>query len=85
MKYFIMCLTMFSLVGCAMFKEKPLVEKVVYVTTPIQLPARPTLPTWKATDMQCLSVEMKQKILDRDRIRKEYIDELETIIKSTHK
>lgn len=85
MKNIIVCLVLVGLIGCSAFKEKPPVEKVVYVTTPLQLPSRPTLPTWTASDMQCLSTEMKQKILDRDRLRKEYTDELEVIIKSTQK
>lgn len=78
----LLILLMIGLVGCA---AQPPVEKVVYVTTPLELPGRPTLPTWKAADMQCLSTEMKQKILDRDTLRKNYSEQLEAIIKSTHK
>lgn len=62
---------------------QPPVEKVIYTTTPLELPGRPTLPTWSASDVSCLSPELKQKMVDRERLRKEYINQLETIIKST--
>lgn len=71
------------LVGCTTIKEKQ-VDKLVYVTNPLTAPARPTLPTWTGKDMSCLSEEMKQKIRDRDRLRKEYAEDLEAIISSTH-
>lgn len=64
-------------------KEK-LVDKLVYVTNPLTAPARPTLPTWTAKDMSCLSEPMKQKIRDRDRLRREYAEDLEALINSTH-
>lgn len=72
-----------SLLGCA--SSLPPVEKVIYVTTPLSLPNKPALPTWTSADMQCLSTDMKQKILERDRVRKSYSEELEVIIKSTSK
>jgi hypothetical protein len=70
--------------GCSLFQEKKPVDKLVYVTTPLYAPARPTLPTWKGDDMECLSDEMKDKIRDRDLLRKQYAEQLETIINSTH-
>ena len=69
-----------SILGCA---STP-VEKIIYKTTPLILPTAPTLPVWKSTDMQCLSTEVKQKMLDRDRLRKEYTEQLQSVIKSTH-
>ena len=80
-------LTIIGLVGvvsCAS-NPPPAVDRVIYKTTPLSLPSRPTLDTWTASDMSCLSTEMKQKILNRDRARKAYSEELEIIIKSTQK
>jgi PBP1b-binding outer membrane lipoprotein LpoB len=73
--------------GCAIFEPKPptTVEKLIYVTVPLTLPERPTLPTFGAKDITCISPEIKQKLLDRDRLRSEYAKELETIILSTTK
>lgn len=68
--------------GCAV--NQPPAEKIVYIKTALPLPSRPTLPTWNGNDMSCLSPEMIQKIKDRDRLRKEYAEDLEAIIKSTH-
>lgn len=59
------------------------VEKLIYITNPLQLPVRPTMPVWTSVDMDCLTNEMKLKILTRDKLRKDYIEQLETIIKST--
>ena len=70
--------------GCSLFQEKKPIEKLVYVTTPLNAPARPVLPTWKGDDMECLSEEIKDKIRDRDLLRKQYAEQLETIINSTH-
>lgn len=72
--------------GCSLFsqEQKKPVEKLVYVTTPLYAPARPVLPTWNGDDMECLSEEMKDKIRDRDLLRKQYAEQLETIINSTH-
>lgn len=83
-KLIIISLLAIGVVSCASTPPTP-VERVIYKTTPFQLPSAPTLPTWKASDMSCLSVEMKQKILNRDKARKGYIEELQTIIKSTQK
>ena len=71
--------------GCSLLKEKPPVEKLIYVTTPVELPGpRPELPTWTGKDMECLAPEVKQKIRDRDRLRREYAERLEVVIQSTH-
>jgi hypothetical protein len=69
--------------GCSLIKEQPPVEKLIYVTNPLTLPARPILPTWKGYEMECLTEDVKQKIRNRDLMRRQYAEELETIIKST--
>ncbi|MGZ8924328.1 MAG: hypothetical protein ACXW2E_00460 [Nitrososphaeraceae archaeon] len=71
-------------VGCSLFnKEQPTVDKIVYVTTPLPIIPRPSLPTWSGNDMACLDENVKQNIRDRDRLRREYAEQLEAIIKST--
>lgn len=71
--------------GCSLIpKEKPPVEKIIYVTNPLPLPNRPILPTWSGKDMECLTPDIKQKVRERDTSRREYAESLETIIKSTH-
>lgn len=69
------------LVGCA---TKP-VERTVYVATPLELPARPELPKMNSDSLVCVSDETKWALLKRDVLIKNYITELETIIKSTQK
>ena len=70
--------------GCSLLTKEVPVEKVVYVTTPLSQPARPSLPTWTGKDMECLAPDIKQKIRERDTLRREYAERLEVIIKSTH-
>jgi hypothetical protein len=84
MKYLIIT-TLILLSGCAIFQEKPAVEKVVYVSTPLTLPPRPVLPTFSYDDIGCLSDEIATKVADRDLMRKQYTEQLETIIRSTQK
>lgn len=86
MKKLILLIGLLGMSGCALFQppEPPApIERVVYVTTPLQVPAAEKLPVWKGSEMSCLSKEMKRKILERDRLRKKRIDELTAIIKST--
>lgn len=71
---------LFILTSCA---TQP-VDRVIYKTTPLSLPTAPLLPTWKSVDMQCLPIDIKQKMLERDRLRREYIEQLQIIIKSTN-
>jgi hypothetical protein len=73
------------LTGCSFLKEKPPVEKIMYVTTPLSLPPRPTLPTWKMSELECVKPEVKEKIKERDLKRRQYAEELEVVIKSTQK
>lgn len=72
------------LTGCSLFQKSDNLEKIVYVTAPLYAPERPVLPTWTGDDMSCLSEEMKDKIRDRDQMRKFYAEQLEVIINSTH-
>jgi hypothetical protein len=83
MKKIILLLSLVLLSGCAFLEEKPPVEKIVYLTNPLQLPTRPTLPTLKGADVSCLAPEVKKTLQERDRLRREYAEELEAIIKTT--
>lgn len=65
-----------NLLGCAQ-------QPVIYVTQPLWKPARPVLPTLTKLDVQCLSKEAFFKLFNRDRLRREYAEELEVIIEST--
>jgi len=82
-KFIIISLVAVGIISCASNPPPPPSEKVVYVTTPLSVPLPPVLPTWKAIDMQCVSTDIKQKILARDRIRQNYIEQLTTVIQST--
>jgi len=68
--------------GCSTQPPKE-VEKIIYVTTPLPLPTRPVLPTLKTSDLNCLSVDIKNILMNRDIARRQYAEDLETIIKST--
>jgi hypothetical protein len=61
------------------------VERVrtVYVQTPLPLPIKPQIPVIKGKDMRCLTPTTQWELKNRDTILKDYISELETIIKST--
>lgn len=65
--------------GCA---EKPVQTRVVYVTTPIRLPAKPEIPKIQAKDMACLTDEAKNDLIKRDTIIKAYIADLEATIEA---
>ncbi len=85
MKKFVLLFVVLGLAGCALFKEKPAVEKVVYVTAPLYAPPHSVLPKLSSQELQCLTPEVKQKILDRDRLLHNDRDALEIIIQSTQK
>lgn len=59
--------------------------RVVYVSTPLPLPLKPAIPKIKGKDLSCLSPTTQWELKNRDTILKDYISELETIIKSTQK
>ena len=58
-------------------------------TTPqivaLQLPARPVLPAIKAEEVKCLSDDTNSRVAERNRLQRQYAEEMETIILSTHK
>ena len=67
-----------AMVGCAL-KPAP----TEYFVKPIFAPERPLLPRLTEADVQCLSKEAFFKLVNRDRIRREYAEELEVIIQTT--
>jgi hypothetical protein len=81
MKMLIGCVCL-VLWGCSTPAPTP-VETIIYKSTPLTLPSKPTLPVWSSSDMQCLTDDIKQKMLDRDRLRKNYIEKLEAVILTT--
>lgn len=85
MKY-LAIVSILLLIGCASVERAPsVVTKVIYQTAQLSLPARPSLPTLGSSDLACLPKDVKIKLRDRDLARKNYAEELETIIKSTNK
>lgn len=59
-------------------------EVVVHVSEPLPLPVRPVLPGVSAEELACLSDEAYAKLAERQRLRRQYCEELEVIIQSTH-
>jgi hypothetical protein len=59
------------------------VPEVRYVTRPLTAPARPVLPRVSAEDMSCLTDQAYRKLVERERLRREYSEDLEAIIRST--
>ena len=57
--------------------------EVRYITQPLMLPERPTLPAIKAEELQCLSDGAFANIIRRDNARRDYAETLEAIIQST--
>jgi hypothetical protein len=70
------------LTGCAT-QPLPPVDRVVYKTTPIYGPDRPTLPTLGAHDLDCLPKSVLKTLAERDTLRREYAEKLEIVIKLT--
>lgn len=63
--------------GCA-------APEVRYVIDPLPLPARPVLPALSADDLACISIDAYHRLVERERLRREYAEKLEEIIKATH-
>lgn len=61
--------------GCA--------AKPVYLPVPLNLPPKPEIQKITASEVSCLSSETKNKLIQRDRMIKQYIKELESVIEST--
>ncbi len=71
--------------GCSLFEPQVKeVDKLIYVTTPLPIPERPVLPTLTSSEMKCLSPQALDKLKQREILRKQYAEELEVIIRSTH-
>jgi hypothetical protein len=62
----------------------PPTERVVYKMTPLSLPVKPEIPVIKGSDLRCLSPNTQWELLNRDKVLKDYILDLEETIKSTH-
>lgn len=58
-------------------------SSVVYRTDPLPLPPPPVLPRIKAPELQCLSADAYRRLVERDRKRRQYSEQLAEIIKST--
>ena len=68
--------------GCA---QQPTKVQYVYLPVPLEHDARPEFPKLKSSELLCLSDETKNTLTKRDKIMKNYIDQLETIIDTTKK
>lgn len=55
-----------------------------YVSQPLPLPVRPVLPAVYQGDLSCLSDDTYARLVERERMRREYTERLEAIIQSTH-
>lgn len=58
--------------------------RVEYVTAPLPLPPRPELPVVPGEALQCLAPDTYRALVERDRARRDYAEQLEAIIESTH-
>ena len=75
--WFAMLLLAAALSGCT--------SPVRQVSQPLPLPARPLLPRVYEAELACLSDESYRRLVERERLRREYAETLETIIRSTHR
>ena len=69
------------LTGCA--TQLPPVDRVIYKTTPIYGPTRPSLPPLGAHDLECLPKSVLKTLSERDTLRREYAENIEAVLKST--
>ena len=85
MKQIILMMTFLAIIsGCSTTPPKT-IERTVYVAIPINLPNKPEIPKVPGKELSCLSNETKQKLLERDKVIKGYISDLETTILTTQK
>jgi len=73
----VMTLIMIGLTGC----PAPLPAQVIQ--EPLTRPARPVLPAIKSADLQCLSDDTYFRLAQRNRLQRQYAEQLELIIDST--
>ena len=57
--------------------------KVVYEPVPLDRPQRPVMPHVEEHELECLSDETFSRLLERERLRREYAEDLEVIIDTT--
>lgn len=75
-----------TITSCSLWRGEPEPEvPQVPIIIRLPLPPRPTLPSIDSRLIECLSDETVRLIIERDRLRKAYADQLELIIRSTHK
>lgn len=55
-----------------------------YVTQPLHRPERPLLPPVSEEELSCLAPGTMRKLTERQRLRRDYTEKLETIIDGTH-
>ena len=67
-----------ALTGCTSTPE------IRYITDPLPLPARPVLPSIGAAELSCLPKDVYERVMLRDLGRRQYAEDLEAIIRSTH-
>ena len=53
-------------------------------TTALPLPTRPVLPTIQSSELRCLTDDAYRRLAVTKRLVRQYAEELEVIIKSTH-
>jgi len=72
-----------ALTSCA---SAPPAARVQYIPMVVRLPLppRPVLPQIEASHIECLNDGTVRRILERDNMRRDYADQLELIIRSTH-
>lgn len=58
--------------------------RYVPVQQPLPLPPRPILPAVTAQEMECINKDAIARLIERQRLRRQYAEELELIIRSTH-
>ena len=68
------------LLGCTTPVQPP---PVIQLELP--LPVRPVLPILKAEELACLSGDAYARLAARNRMQRQYAEDLEVIIKSTRK
>ena len=68
--------------GCA--NNPQIIERKIYVTVPLTLPKKPDLIKIPADSLNCVDDSTQWALLKRDVAIKNYISDLEDIIKSTH-
>lgn len=75
----IACLSLAAAVlsGCA-------APEVRYMTVPLPCPERPVLPGISEADLACLSDAAYRRLVERERLRREYAEQLDALCRSTH-